>query len=82
RPTPPRPGLVRGDDKARHAKAMTNDLRTGNAVESTARDLLGALDLLRPTDNPDRWVLTATAARYRDPRVVAVNARLDEEEDG
>ncbi|MFD0199929.1 MULTISPECIES: TIGR02678 family protein [Saccharothrix] len=68
--------------RERHSKAMTNDLRVGNAVESTARDLLGALDLLRPTGAPDRWWLTAAAARYRDPRVVAVNARLDEEGEG
>lgn len=80
--------VVTGDDlgsaatvvRAHHAKAMTNDLRASNAVESTARDLLGALDLLRPTGVPDRWRLTAAAARYRNPRVVAVNARLDEEE--
>jgi len=68
--------------RERHSKAMTNDLRVGSAVESTARDLLGALDLLRPTGVPDRWRLTAAAARYRDPRVVAVNARLDEEGEG
>ena len=68
--------------RERHSKAMTNDLRVGNAVESTARDLLGALDLLRPTGAPDEWRLTAAAARYRDPRVVAVNARLDEEGEG
>lgn len=68
--------------RERHSKAMTNDLRVGNAVESTARDLLGALDLLRPTGAPDRWRLSAAAARYRDPRVVAVNARLDEEGEG
>ncbi|MGI6872408.1 DUF2398 family protein [Amycolatopsis sp. 3B14] len=66
----------------RHSKAMTNDLRVGNAMGSTARDLLGALDLLRPTGGPDRWRLTAAAARYRDPRVVAINARLDEEGEG
>lgn len=68
--------------RERHSKAMTNDLRVGDAVESTARDLLGALDLLRPTGAPDRWRLTAAAARYRDPRVVAINARLDEEGEG
>ncbi|WIY05609.1 hypothetical protein QRX60_17790 [Amycolatopsis mongoliensis] len=56
---------------------MINDLRMGGAVEFTAQDLLGALDLLRPTGAPDRWRLTAAAARYRDPRVVAVNARLE-----
>ncbi|MCP2257125.1 TIGR02678 family protein [Streptoalloteichus tenebrarius] len=68
--------------RARHAKAMTNELRVGNAVESTARDRLGALDLLRPTGIPDTWRLTAAAARFRDPRVVAVNAKLDEEDEG
>ncbi|MER6993764.1 DUF2398 family protein [Saccharopolyspora hirsuta] len=65
--------------KARYPKAMTNDLRAGDAVESTAQELLSALDLLRPTDVPNTWRLTAVAARYRDPRVVAVNARLDGE---
>jgi uncharacterized protein (TIGR02678 family) len=75
-------GRAAAEARAHHAKAMTNDLRTGDAVESTARDLLGALDLLRPTEIPDRWRLTAAAARYRNPRVVAVNARLDEEETG
>ncbi|QUQ64573.1 DUF2398 family protein [Kutzneria sp. CA-103260] len=75
-------GSAAADVRAHHAKAMTNDLRTAGAVESTARDLLGALDLLRPTADPDRWRLTAAAARYRDPRVVAVNARLDEEDNG
>lgn len=68
--------------RERYAKAMTHDLRTGNAVESAARDLLGALDLLRPAGAPERWRLTAAAARFRDPRVVAVNARLDEEGEG
>ncbi|RKT55522.1 DUF2398 family protein [Saccharothrix australiensis] len=65
--------------RVRHAKAMTNDLRTGDAVEAAARDVLGALDLLRPTGTPRGWRLTPAAARYRDPRVVAVTARLDEE---
>ena len=67
--------------RERYPRAMTQDLRTGNAVESTARDLLSALDLLRPAGAPDRWRLTAAAARFRDPTVVAVNARLDEEVD-
>ncbi|TVT60821.1 DUF2398 family protein [Amycolatopsis rhizosphaerae] len=82
--------LVTADDlgsaalevRERYVKAMTNDLSSGEAVESAARDLLGALDLLRPTGEPDRWRLTAAAARYRDPRVVAVNAKLNEEGEG
>jgi uncharacterized protein (TIGR02678 family) len=65
---------------ARYPKAMTNELRTGDAVVSAARPLLVALDLLRPTADQDSWWVTPTAARYRDPRVVAVTARTDEED--
>ncbi|EWC64189.1 hypothetical protein UO65_0515 [Actinokineospora spheciospongiae] len=75
-------GSAADEVRERHTRAMTNDLRVGDAVESEARDLLGALDLLRPNGKPGEWRLTAAAARYRDPRVVAVNARLDEGEKG
>ncbi|GAA4874854.1 DUF2398 family protein [Saccharopolyspora cebuensis] len=72
-------GAAAAEVRDRYPKAMTNDLRVGTAVESEARHLLIALDLLRPTDSPEKWLLTTVAARYRNPRVVAVNARLDEE---
>ncbi|MFC3451386.1 DUF2398 family protein [Amycolatopsis speibonae] len=72
-------GRAAAEVRARYAKAMTNELRTDDAVESIARDTLVALDLMRPAGSPDRWRLSAAAARYRDPRVVVVNARLDEE---
>lgn len=79
-------GLVSRDEiataaaevRARHPKAMTNELRAGGAVESTAVELLVALDLLRRTDEPDRWWLSPAAARFRNPTVVSVTARLDE----
>ncbi|MCX2730671.1 DUF2398 family protein [Saccharopolyspora sp. NFXS83] len=65
--------------RARHHKAMTNELREGTALESTARELLTALDLLRPAENGPGWRLTAVAARFRDPKIVSVTRRLDEE---
>jgi uncharacterized protein (TIGR02678 family) len=64
--------------KARYPKAMTNELRAEGAVENVAVDILTALDLLRGTGEPDRWRLTAVAARFRNPAVIAVTARLDE----
>lgn len=79
-------GLVDSDDiataaaevQARYPKAMTNELRADGAVKSTAIELLVALDLLRPTGVPDRWRVNPVAARFRNPSVVAVTARLDE----
>ncbi|RKT83602.1 TIGR02678 family protein [Saccharopolyspora antimicrobica] len=65
--------------KVRYPKALINELRADGAVESTAQELLSALDLLRPIETGDAWWLTAVAARYRDPQVVVLNARLDEE---
>jgi uncharacterized protein (TIGR02678 family) len=69
-------GSAAGEVRLRHARAMTNELRADGAVESIARDLLSALDLLRPTTDHAGWRLTAVAARYRDPQVVAMNAQM------
>jgi uncharacterized protein (TIGR02678 family) len=68
--------------RTQYPKAMINELKVDGAVESTALELLVALDLARPDNVPDHWMLTAAAARYRDPMVVAVTARLDEEMSG
>lgn len=64
--------------KARYPKALTNELRSDGAVESAAIERLCALDLLRATDQPESWWLTPAAARFRNPTVVAVTARLAE----
>lgn len=66
--------------RARYPKAMTNELRVAGAVETTAVDMLVALDLLRPAGEPGSWRLTPAAARYRNPTVVSVTARLDLDE--
>jgi uncharacterized protein (TIGR02678 family) len=64
--------------RTRYAKALTNDLKTDQAVESATVQILRALDLLRPAERPGAWILTPPAARFRDPAVVTVTARLDE----
>lgn len=61
-----------------YPKALTNDLKPDMAVESATVEILRALDLLRPAGGPGAWVLTPPAARFRDPTVVTVTARLDE----
>ncbi|MFE3999246.1 DUF2398 family protein [Nocardioides sp. YIM B13467] len=67
--------------KATYPKALTNDMKPVQAVETATVEILGALDLLRRTDEPDSWILTPPAARFRDPRVVTVTNRLDEGDD-
>lgn len=67
--------------KATYPKALTNDMKPFQAVERATVEILGALDLLRRTDEPGCWILTPPAARFRDPRVVTVTNRLDEGDD-
>lgn len=62
----------------RYAKAMTTELATDAAVRERAVELLRALDLLRPDNGTDLWWLSPAAARFRNPKVVSVTARLDE----
>lgn len=64
-----------GDVRAAHPRAMTKDLATDDAVADTALERLWALDLIRPVTGG--WRLTPAAARFRNPRVVAVSQRLD-----
>lgn len=64
--------------RARHPKAMTKELDTDLAVRERAVELLRALDLLRPAHHR-RWWLSPAAARFRNPRVVAVTSRLGED---
>ncbi|MET8424852.1 TIGR02678 family protein [Nocardia sp. NPDC004860] len=63
----------------RHPKAITKDLEHETNRRDRAVELLRALDLLRPGLRPGLWQLTPAAARYRDPRVVAVSTRLEED---
>lgn len=67
--------------RARYPKAVTKDFVGADALETACMDLLAALDLVRSVA-PGRWRLTAPAARFRDPKVVAVTASLDAEVDG
>ncbi|MGF7238448.1 MAG: TIGR02678 family protein [Frankia sp.] len=68
--------------RARYPKAMTKELESDLAVRDRAVELLRALDLLRPATVAGRWWLSPAAARFRDPRVVAVTRRLDDQDDG
>jgi uncharacterized protein (TIGR02678 family) len=70
--------LAAAEVRARYPKAMTKELDTEHAMRERAVELLRALDLLRP-GQPGRWWLSPAAARFRNPRVVAVTARLDED---
>ena len=65
--------------RARYPRAMTKELSTAHAVRSKAVELLRALDLLRPAPVPGSWWLSPAAARFRNPRVVSVTTRLDED---
>jgi|GEM_PF-3459610 len=62
----------------RHPKSITADIASDAARRERALDLLRALDLIRPGPRLAWWQLTPIAARYRDPRVVAVTARLED----
>ena len=64
--------------QARYPRAMTTELKANDAMRLITTDLLVALDLLRPADRPGLWHLTPAAARFRNPAVVSVTARLDE----
>ncbi|MFE9575927.1 DUF2398 family protein [Nocardia sp. NPDC006044] len=65
---------------ARYPKSITNEIASETARSERAMELLRALDLLRPGLRPGLWQLTPIAARYRDPRVVSVTARLEDTE--
>ena len=64
--------------QARYPRAMTTELKAEDAMRLITAELLVALDLLRPADRPGLWRLTPAAARFRNPAVVSVTARLDE----
>ncbi|MGH3635934.1 MAG: DUF2398 family protein, partial [Mycobacterium sp.] len=63
----------------RYPKALTKELDTDLATLDRAVELLRALDLLRP-ETDGRWWLSPPAARFRNPSVVSVTARLGENE--
>lgn len=65
------------DVRAHYPRAMTKELDTDAAVQERAVELLRALDLLRPAQQSGWWWLSPAAARFRNPRVVSVMARLD-----
>ncbi|WP_036495551.1 TIGR02678 family protein [Nocardia sp. BMG111209] len=62
----------------RHPKSITADITADAARRERVLDLLRALDLIRPGPKAGEWQLTPIVARYRDPRVVAVTARLED----
>ncbi|MEN3304052.1 MAG: hypothetical protein V7603_254 [Micromonosporaceae bacterium] len=66
--------LAAAEVRARYPKAMTKELDTDLAMRERAGELLAALDLLRPTG--DGWWLSPAAARFRNPKVVAVTTSL------
>jgi uncharacterized protein (TIGR02678 family) len=68
---------VAADVRLRHPRAMTKDLDSDGAVRDRAVEVLAALDMIRPLPEPGTWWLSPAAARYRDPEVVAVTARID-----
>jgi len=67
--------------RARYPKAMTKELATDVVVANKALDILRALDLVRPGAHAGTWRLTPAASRFRNPKVVSVTGRLDEEAD-
>lgn len=69
-------GQACAEVRARYARALTNELRTQDAVERAAMDMLLALDLARPAGH-GAWWLTPAAARFRNPEVVSVTSRID-----
>lgn len=60
-----------------HPRAMTAALDTPAAVADHAREILLALDLLRPGPAEGTWRLMPAAARFRDPRVESPRAVAD-----
>jgi uncharacterized protein (TIGR02678 family) len=63
----------------RYPKALTKELETDLALRDRAVELLRALDLLR-AQTDGGWWLSPAAARFRNPSVVSVTARLDQDE--
>jgi hypothetical protein len=68
--------------RARHPKAMTKELETDLSTRQRVTELLQALDLLRPGPVAGSWWLSPAAERFRNPRVVSVTSRLDQEAAG
>ena len=73
---PPRLLRAAADVRAAHPRAMTKELADDEAVAEQARELLLALDLLRPGP-AGTLVLSPAAGRFRGPAVAAVSSRLD-----
>lgn len=65
--------------RSRYPRAMTKDLDSDAMVRERAIELLRALDLLRTGPQSGAWWLSPAAARFRNPAVVAVTSRIDEE---
>lgn len=66
--------------RLRYPRAMTKELETDAAARDRTVELLRALDLLRPQGGAGWW-LSPASARFRNPTVVPVTIRLDENED-
>lgn len=62
--------------RARHPNAKTKELNDDLTVRTQTLELLRALDMVRPAAD-GRWWISPAAARFRDPRVVAVASTLD-----
>lgn len=61
--------VAAGQVREAYPRAMTASLDTPAAVADRAREILVALDLLRPGPAEGTWRLMPAAARFRDPRV-------------
>ncbi|MFD3509296.1 TIGR02678 family protein [Nocardia sp. NPDC058666] len=61
----------------RHPKAITAEIKTDSQRRERVLELLGALDLIRPSGE-GRWRVMPPAARFRNPQVLAVTARIEE----
>lgn len=64
--------------RERYPKSLTNELKEPGAVRERAIELLVALDLLRVAGQ-GTWRLMPAAARFRNPEVQAVQARMTED---
>jgi hypothetical protein len=71
-------GRAVAEVQARYPRAMTVELRADATMRLIATELLTALDLLRPSN---RRLPADTTARFRNPAVVSVTARLDEDQE-
>jgi uncharacterized protein (TIGR02678 family) len=73
-----RVGRAVAEVQARYPRAITKELKDQASLQRASTELLTALDLLRPGERADTWRLMPAAARFRNPAVVSVTARLDE----